>query len=214
MKKITLIIALFVSALTIAQETITEGKMIQKVTLGSPNEQVAAQLAMIGDMTTTTYFKGNKSMAEMSNPMAGDTKSVVDMDAKKMIILMDNPMAGKMAMETSLELTPEQLEKVKVVPNNKTKTVLGYKCKGYDVVTSQQGVEMKMTMYVTEKLNILVQNTATLGNKIKGFPMYMEMHMNQMGMDMTTTMEVTEIKKEKVSDDKFDMTIPEGYQKM
>ncbi len=40
------------------------------------------------------------------------------------------------------------------------------------------------------------------------------MNMNQMGMDMTMTMEVTAVNGEAVSADKFDMTPPEGYKKV
>jgi hypothetical protein len=37
--------------------------------------------------------------------------------------------------------------------------------------------------------------------------------MSQMGMNLKITNEVTEIKPESVSDDKFDMTPLEGYEK-
>ena len=52
-----------------------------------------------------------------------------------------------------------------------------------------------------------------MGTKVEGFPLYMEMNMSQMGMNIKIIHEVTEINKETVSDDKFDMTPPEGYEK-
>jgi outer membrane lipoprotein-sorting protein len=53
-----------------------------------------------------------------------------------------------------------------------------------------------------------------LGDKLKGFPLYMEMFVTQQGMNMTITNEVTELKKDKVDTSKFSMTPPEGYTKM
>lgn len=215
MKKITLLIALFVSTLTIAQEKITEGVINQKVTFSSPNEQVNEQMStMFKEMNSVTYIKGNKSATEANNQLTGNTRSVIDMDAKKMIMLIDSPMAGKMAMETSLDLSKEDLSKIKITPVDETKKVLGYTCKRFDVEMEGQGQVTKMTLFVTDKIQVKGQATATFGDKIKGFPMITIAYMNQMGMDITSTTEVTEIKKEKVSDDKFDMTIPEGYQKM
>ena len=38
--------------------------------------------------------------------------------------------------------------------------------------------------------------------------------MNQGGMAMDITSEVTEIKSESVDDSKFDMSVPEGYEEM
>ena len=52
-----------------------------------------------------------------------------------------------------------------------------------------------------------------MGADLKGYPLYLTMYMSQPGMNLTITQEVTEIKKESVSDDKFDMTPPEGYEK-
>ena len=43
--------------------------------------------------------------------------------------------------------------------------------------------------------------------------MQMVVSFNQTGMDINQNIEVAEIKKEEVSDDIFDMTIPEGYEK-
>ena len=72
-----------------------------------------------------------------------------------------------------------------------------------------------MKMFVTDKILAQEQYGAMLGGKLKGFPMYMVVTVNQPGMgNMNITMEVTELKNEKVADSKFDMTIPEGYTKM
>ena len=41
--------------------------------------------------------------------------------------------------------------------------------------------------------------------------MHMVFDVKQQGMDMVMTYEVTDVSKDTVPDDKFDMTVPEGY---
>ncbi len=214
MKKIILLFLVSMSLNVFAQKEMKEGVMTMKMNMSSDNEQVNAQLAMIGDMAMTTYFKGNKSRSEMKNPMAGETTTIVDNDTKKILALINNPMLGKKYTKTDVTPSEEDGKKLKVTPNGKTKTIVGYVCKGYDIEGSNMGVEVKMTMYMTEKIKAPTQNSAMLGDKLKGYPMYMIMNMTQGGMPMKITMEVTELKDEKVADSKFEMTIPEGYEKM
>ena len=103
----------------------------------------------------------------------------------------------------------------KVTATGKTKVVLGYTCKQYIVSVNKDGQTVEMDLFTTEAITIASQQTAMLGNKIKGFPLYSVMKMNQMGVSMTITTEVTEIKKDTPVDiKKFSMTPPEGYEKM
>lgn len=213
MKKVLSILFIAFSVTVFAQETITEGVITMKQTMSSPNPEANAQLAMMGEVISTTYFKGEKSRGEASSPMTGDITTIIDMGEKKMLMLFDNPMYGKKYVEQSLEMSEEELNKITVEKTDETKEVLGYSCTKYDVTTNQNGVDIKMEMYVTDKLDIMSQSTANLGGKVKGYPMYMVVSFNQMGMDINQTIEVTEIKKETVSDDIFDMTIPEGFEK-
>ena len=197
-----------------AQKEIKEGVMTNKVTMSSDNEQINASFAMIGDINATTYFKGNKARTEQTNQMTGTQVSIVDQDAEKVLMLMDVPMMGKKYMTQDTKKSEEELKDVSVTANGETKTVAGYACKGYDVVTKQNGQELKMKMFVTDKILAQEQYTSMLGGKIKGFPLYMIISMNQNGMAMDITSEVTEVKAESVDDSKFDMTVPEGYTEM
>ena len=70
------------------------------------DEQVNMQLAMMGEMITTTYFKGDKSRSELSNPMAGSTIAVMDGTANKVLVMLDNPMMGK--KYTINDMTPKE----------------------------------------------------------------------------------------------------------
>tara|TARA_R110002049_G_scaffold245393_1_gene419488 strand:+ start:189277 stop:189948 length:672 start_codon:yes stop_codon:yes gene_type:complete len=214
MKKIILLLLVAVSMSTFAQKELKEGVITMKMNMSTDNEQAKAAFAMIGDITTTTHFKGQKARSEYNNQMTGGQISIVDGKAKKMLLLMDNPMLGKKYMEQDIAKTDEELKDITVTANGETKTILDYNCKGYDIVTTQNGQEIKMKMFVTDKIAVQEQYTAMLGGKLKGFPMYMVISMNQGGMAMDINMEVTEVKDKSVADSKFDMTVPEGYAKL
>ena len=125
MKKVLLLVAILISTLTIAQEKITEGVIITKQTMSSPDQQTNMQLAMIGELVTTTYFKEGFSRIEMDNPMTGKNTSIVNGKTKEMLVIMDNPMVGKKYELKKLDGTSAS----KVEETNETKEFLGYKCK-------------------------------------------------------------------------------------
>ncbi|MBO3117157.1 DUF4412 domain-containing protein [Winogradskyella sp. DF17] len=216
MKKILLLSCVVVlSLVATAQEKLTEGVITTKQTISSDNPQMQAQLDAMGDMMSKTFFKGNNSRVEMDNPMTGPMTVISSQEKMKTLTLMDNPMMGKKFAMQDVEVTPETLENVKVEDGSATKTILGYSCKEKIVTVNQDGTEVKMSMFVTDQIvPVMTQQTASLGDKINGYPLYMVINMSQQGMAMTITMEVTDIDKSSVSDDKFDMTPPEGYTKM
>ena len=213
MKKIfVLIILLAFVSLGIAQEKFDEGVIITKMTMSSDNEQISSQLAAMGDMTTTVYMKGDKTRSEVSNPMTGDVVTVSDMGAKEMLMIME---MQKSYMVQSIDLSEEMLDKIKISEGTDTKEILGYDCKQYLVKIENSAMPIEMELFVTDKIQpIMTQQTMMLGNKIDGLVMLMTMNMNQMGSTMTISAEVTELKKEPVSDDLFSLTPPEGYTKM
>ncbi|RPD96757.1 hypothetical protein EGM88_10385 [Aureibaculum marinum] len=211
MKKLTLLLIATMSLSVFAQKEVKEGVISMTMKMSSENEQVNASLAMMGDLSSTTYFKGQKSRSEQKVPMAGETISIIDNDAKVMLILMDNPMMGKKYLKNDIEVSEDDLKNLTISETGDTKTVLDYECKGYNIVMKKDGQEMKMTMYTTDKIVAPTQNSTMMGDKLKGFPMYTVMNMTQQGMPMTITMEVTEIKAENVDNSKFDLTPPEGY---
>jgi len=212
MKKLLFLFLATFSLTLVAQDKLTEGIITAKQTITSENAQVQAQLDMMGKMETVTYFKGQKTRAELDNPMTGSVITIANGDTKETLVLMDN-MMGKTYTIQKMDSIDDKLKGIKVVAGDKTKKVLGYDCKQYTVTVKQDGVDMIMDMYTTEAIPVPSQQTAMLGDKLKGFPLYMTMTMNQQGMEMLITTEVTEIKKDKVSDDKFSMTPPEGYKK-
>jgi hypothetical protein len=213
MRKLLFVLVCVFSLSTIAQEAVSEGIAMSKQTMSSDNEQMQAQLAMIGEILTTTYFKNNKTRSETFNLMSGNSITIMDADTKEMLIMMDNQMVGKKYMTKSMEPGEDDMKNVTIEKGDETKTVLGYECQEYNLTVSKDGAEVKMDMFVTDKISAISNQAVQMGTKIEGFPLYMEMTMSQMGMNIKITHEVTEIKREEVSDAKFEMTPEEGYEK-
>lgn len=215
MKKILLFsFGLMLSVVATAQEKLTEGVLTANQTMSSDNAQMNAQLQAMGDTKATTYFKGEKSRSETSSPMTGDMVIIVDAVEKQMLMLLDQPGLGKKFVLQSFVPTEEDLKSVSVEKGDETKTVLGYECQQYFIKMKQNGQDVEMQMFTTDKISAFSHNTTAMGDKIEGYPLYFVMTMNQMGASIEVTSEITEIKEESVSDDKLSLTPPEGYTKM
>lgn len=216
MKKLaSLLLLAFLSLNMVAQEKLSEGVITMKQNMSSPNSELNAQLALMGFMTTTTYFKDGNTRSETSSPMMGDMTVIANQEAKKVMTLMNNPQAGgKVYTTADINPSEEDLKDVAVEKTTETKTVLGYECTKYIATLKKDGADATMEIYATDKLSAVNNQTVALGDKFSGFPMYMVINMNQNGMEFVITSEVTEIKKETVSKDKFDMAPPEGYKEM
>lgn len=214
MKKILVLAAFAFSVMVSAQGKIVEGKITSKQTISTDNKQVQEQLDMMGKMEAITLFKGANSRSEIDNPMSGNIVTIINSDEKKMLVLMDNPALGKLYTMEKMDISEEDLKNIKVTKGSETKTVLGYECQKYSTSVTKDGVTVEMDLYTTEEIDAPNQQTATLGGKLKGFPLFMTMKMNQMGIDMVITNEVTKIEKQSVSSDLFNVTPPEGYKNM
>lgn len=216
MKKIFLLLsfALLFNLMVDAQEKIEEGIMTIKQTMSSDNEQVNAQLKSMGATNSTSYFKGNKARNETSNPMSGDLVIIIDGATNQMLMLMNNPYQGKKYLLQSTEPSEEDLATVTVKKGDKTKTIQGYECQQYIINIKQNGQDVEMEMYTTDKILAISQNTTAMGDKLEGFPLYFTMTMNQMGAKIEVSSEVVKIEQVEVPDEKFNMTPPDGYTKM
>ncbi|WP_179354618.1 DUF4412 domain-containing protein [Winogradskyella vidalii] len=214
-KTLILSFALVFAVMLNAQEKIEEGVLTIKQSMSSDNEQMNLQLKSMGELkNATSYFKGDKSRNETSNPMAGDMTMIIDGATQQMLMLMDNPSLGKKYTIQSTVPSESDLESVTVKKGEETKTVLGYECQQYIINMKQNGQEVEMHMFTTDKISALSQNTTAMAGKVEGYPLYFVMKLNQMGAVIEVSNEVIKIDKVAVSDDKFSMTPPEGYTKM
>lgn len=213
-KLLVLSMAMLLSMTMTAQEKIEEGIMTIKQTISSDNEQMNAQLASMSPPDSKTYFKDDKSRSDTSSIMTGDITIIINGAEKQMLMLMDQPAMGKKYMLQSTDPSAEDMENVKVEKGNETKSILGYECQQYMVTMTQNGQDVEMEMFTTDKISAISQNTTAMGTKVEGFPLYYVLKMSQMGANLEITSEVIKIDKVSVSDDKFSMTPPEGYTKI
>jgi hypothetical protein len=215
MKKLVLLsLTLLLSITVAAQEKIEEGIMTAKQSMSSDNELMNTQLQSMGETNSVTYFKGDKSRSDISSPMTGDMSIVIDGTEKQMLMLMNQSAMGKKYVLKSTDPSNEDMDNVKVEKGNETKTILGYECQQYRVTMKQNGKEVEMEMFTTNKISAISQNTTAMGDKVEGFPLYYVLKMNQMGARIEIISEVIKIDKESVPEAKFSMTPPEGYTKM
>ncbi|MHA7843255.1 MAG: DUF4412 domain-containing protein [Winogradskyella sp.] len=216
MKKLLILSLLFTLCCTInAQEEITEGVITLKQTYHSNDEATQAQFAMMGEIVTTSFFKGKKSRIEMSNPMSGDVVIITDSESMESLTLMDNPMIGQKYQKQSIDVPEDKSDNVKIEEGSETKTILGYKCKQKILTITEGGNDIKMVIYTTDKIApVLSQQNAQYADRLGGFPLYTEMSMTQGEKEFLIISEVTEVKDETIDDSKFSLTPPEGYTKM
>ncbi|TVZ56885.1 uncharacterized protein DUF4412 [Lutibacter sp. Hel_I_33_5] len=211
MKKIVQLFILLITVSVVSQEKLEEGVIKMTMKMSTDNAQAKAMFQMIGEVPITYYFKNNMSRTEQKHNMIGDNTTIIDNNKKKMLLLSDNPMAGKIYIEK--DLNNSKPDDVTVSENNKTMTIAGYNCIGYDVVIKKGSIETKLTLFMTEKISAPTQNTVVIQDKIKGFPMLTIVNVNQGGIDMEVELKVTEVTKKEVDNNLFDFSIPDGFKK-
>lgn len=199
-----------VSFTMIAQNKIEEGVVISTQKMSSPNPEVAAQLAMVGDVVTTTQFKKGKMHTQVNSIMMGNNTTIMDSDAKKMLVLSES-MNGKTYVMKDIDPNEEEVDKFDITKGDETKTILGYECQEYNVAVNEGGVKMNMTVFTTDKIKAQNEQLNKMGSKLEGYPMYMKIEMNQGGMDMIIESEVTKVEAKPIKDEVFSLKIPEGY---
>ncbi|MBN2867042.1 MAG: DUF4412 domain-containing protein [Flavobacteriaceae bacterium] len=214
MKKLIFILLASFSLVSVAQEELKEGVISSKMTMSSDNAEMNSQLQMMGETKITTYFKEDKVRAETSSPMSGENITIIDKSKEKVLTLLNSPMYGKKYSMTEYEEPKELGDDIKITKGDQTKTILGYDCQQYNVTMKAEGVDMTMEIFATDQIKAQTQETSQFGDKLDGFPLYMKINVLQQGMKMTMLYDVTDVKSEAVSNEMFDLTVPEGYSKM
>ncbi len=158
---------------------------------------------------TTNYVK------LIANLMNGMVKMDVRMDNKKNsgIMLMDM-MGQKKVVEMDEEQMnnskPKNQKPTEVVYTKKFKKIAGYKCQ--EALVTVEGMDEPAIVYVTEKIkpNNLGDVSMMQFTGLKGFPLSWKIEQQGMVINMVAT----KVSLDKLDKDTFDMTIPEGYEKM
>lgn len=214
MIRIVIVLSIALLSLTAsAQQEITEGVIKAKMTMTSNDEAMNTQFTMLGEVPMTFYVKNQKSRTEQLSQMIGNSIGIVDAKAKKLLLLMDNPMGKKYDLK-EINHSKEDLKNITVTETGDSKTIAGYKCKGYNIEVIKNGMTSKMIIYTTDKIKAPTKNTLELGGKLKGFPMHTTVYLGEGDSQITVTIVSVSATAEKVDDSKFDMTIPKGFSKL
>lgn len=200
---------------TFAQKSLSDGSVTYELKLEKDNPMAS----MLNGTSMVLSFKGTL-MKTTINVMGGmmTMNIVMDNASKKGVMLMSAPMMGKnMAVEMTEqdfknadEKLKENQSKAKIEYNKKKKKkIAGYKC--YEAVAKMDGVPQGITLFITDKIN--PSGKSQIQNQIPGltgFPLAFEV--NQAGMKIL--FEASKVDNTVPSDKEFDMTIPEGFDKV
>lgn len=202
MKKLSFILALFMSSMLFAQDF--EGTIKYEISYEDLTEEMKAHASMLPDGFQIEVDKEMSKVTQPS-PMGGNpTVAISNQKTGESLTLMD-VMGQKLALKISGEEKKEMEEKsegdvdIKYIDGDE-KEIAGYNCKKA-ILETKDGSEI--TIYYTEDLpNIDVSDQAS---GIKGFPMEITTVTDM----FTTITRVTTIEEGKV--DKIKMEVPEGY---
>jgi hypothetical protein len=176
-----------------------EGTITMKITYADMPEDMQAYESMM-PTEMITQISGMKT--RVTNESAfGSTIAVYDNATQKGFILMDM-MGQKMMTRTDVSDEDADDASFDVKKTTETKMIAGYSCTKYVVTNSESTV---MDIWTTDGLNIPKSNQG-LTSKAPGFPM----EYSSVNEGITTTMTVSEVKKETLSPTLF-VEPTEGY---
>jgi len=162
-------------------------------------------LEMMGEMSTVWYINESKFRSETNAGMTGTTTVIYDGKTKDILMLMESPFMGNSYISISDTLETDELEPT-IVKTKEKKKIAGYKCVKY-LVTDASGQET--ILYATDKIKNPFNKQYGAG--VEGAVLCSISEMDNMGAKIKVTMIATEVKIGKISEDKFDMSVPEGY---
>ena len=145
----------------------------------------------------------------------GEVTTIFDTESDQVLMTMSNPSVGKLYTTRAFSEVVGQNQGVNIQKGAESKTYLGYDCQQYIFSMNQDGVDVEMVMYTTDKIKAIKQETLEFMNDFDGgFPLFIEIKSKNQGMMLSIVQEATSIKPEKVDESKFELTPPEGYTKV
>ena len=203
MKKIALLMCLFVSTTMVSFSQMKKGAVTYDMNFSSDNPEMSMISSMMAGSKMTMYFTSGKSRSDVSMGMMGTSITVSDQKAKLSVTLVDM-MGTKYATETVLEENPAKPEGQTVEITTETKEILGYVCTKALITSPEAGV---MTVWFTKDIQAFTAGQNYYNSSIPGLPLSISLSANGITIDMVAT------KVEKKVDKKlFSTKIPEGYE--
>jgi hypothetical protein len=191
-----------------------KAKAIQEAHITYTMTAEGTMAAMMSGSSMDLFFTPNY-VKLIANLMNGMIKMDVRMDNKKNLGIMLMDMMGQkkvveMAEEDLNNSKPKNQKPTEVVYTKKYKKIAGYKCQ--EARVSVEGMDEPAIVYITEKIK-----PSNLGDVsmmqftgLKGFPLSWKIEQQGMIINMVAT----EVSLDKLPKSTFDMTVPEGYEKM
>ncbi len=199
MRKLFLILFLFVFGNAVGQKLISEGKVVFEITY--PDMELDNQMSAMLPTESTVYFKGGMSRTEIPIGMGMSSSTIVNSKSGVITQLMDM-MGTKSAVVIKESDGKSKDYKFSYPPG--TKQIAGYTCKRA-IITSKDS--MSFEIYYTDQI-VAMSATSKEWKELKGFPM--EYVLNSGGFNMKMTAKT--VSSEKVSDELF--KVPPDYKIM
>ncbi|MFT7588876.1 MAG: hypothetical protein ACI959_001089 [Limisphaerales bacterium] len=180
----------------VGEEVIKEGTITYTVITDDLDPNMAMFLT---NMKMTVLFdKGNlKIDTDMG---MGSVVITSNAETKSTLMLMDM-LGNRYAIRTEEQAAQEEVE---VTFPGETKVIAGYKCKKAVMIYQ----ETELIFYVTDKLNVPDLNAQFPIDKLKGYPLQLELNQGPLKL----TMIASEVKAEKMAKGTFDQIVPEGFE--
>lgn len=209
MKKIITSVALiFCCTFAVAQDYTV--KMNMKI------EGLPPEAAGFGEQETVTQIKGEKTKTEMTS-MMGSTIMLFDGKTHTFLTDMMGNKAGYTATKEEMEAMAkdDKEPKPKIEYTTEKKTIAGYECTKAVVTTvGKDKKEQQTIVWITDKIKHNMPKNKNRGmmdlSDLKGYPLEMEMHQSQQGMDMKIMITASEVSTAPIDDSVFAVNT-EGY---
>ncbi len=209
-----LVIILFFSATisTIAQNVITEGKIVYNISY--PGMEMDSNYKAMMPSQSIVYFKDQKSRTEMSFSTGIFTASLLDSKSGEIITLTD-----MMGTKTAIVLTEKDQQNakkekeksgtkyppIKITYEAETKKVAGYSCKKALITTGSESYPIEI--FYTDQIKSITQLNSSWEN-FDGFPLEYTLNMEGVMMKLSAS----EVAVGNVDDSLF--SIPSDYKVM
>ena len=197
-----------------AQKTLSDGSVTYEMKLDESNPAAA----MLAGATMEFVFKGDMVKTSINMGMMMSMNIIMDNKAEKGMMLMSIPMMGK---NIAVEMTQEDIQKAKeeqktnqskakieYFKKNKKK-IAGYKC--YKAVATLTGMPDPIPLYITDKIKPAGQSQIQSQIPgLTGFPLMYEIKTQGMNISF----EASEVKNYSPDAADFEMTVPDGFEKL
>ncbi len=213
MKQLLILFLLVSVSVTAFSQKISEGVIRLELTdVKSDDPSVASQMAMMKGSTNDIYFSKDQQKVSMSMMGGMMNMMVFTTPATKETKLFMDMMGNKFQVKTPMEEPGTGEDEMDIKTTDETKEIKGYTCKKVIMTpkkTAANGQDMTITLYVTDRIQMVGPITPQMKgpNKLNGTPL--EMSIQTSGVTMVYTCKGVETSLPKDS-----FKEPKGYKEM